>query len=164
MRISDWSSDVCSSDLFVASRKVHQSSYQDGATIFYGPSVIYLSKKFHAPTLDCTSFGPAAKNADVQRNFDRIEKALKPALSNLGGHIIRGSGAEGFDEKLHILVPFAIAMSASSTADYFAAIDYLINASTDEPSHKVTIGRSNVCNPLPNANHVCRILLQNKYN
>src|SRR3546814_1227387 len=25
---------------FVASRKVHQSSYQDGATIFYGPSVI----------------------------------------------------------------------------------------------------------------------------
>src|SRR3546814_11397332 len=30
---------------FVASRKVHQSSYQDGATIFYGPSVIYLSKK-----------------------------------------------------------------------------------------------------------------------
>src|SRR3546814_13375863 len=74
MRISDWSSDVCSSDLhtwtssdssagtfvpltdpeveFVASRKVHQSSYQDGATIFYGPSVIYLSKKFHAPTLD----------------------------------------------------------------------------------------------------------------
>src|SRR3546814_11460495 len=103
MRISDWSSDVCSSDL-----------------------------------LDCTSFGPAAKNADVQRNFDRIEKALKPALSNLGGHIIRSSGAEGFDEKLHILVPFAIAMSASSTADYFAAIDYLINASTDETSHKVT--------------------------
>src|SRR3546814_7935781 len=42
-------------------------------------------------------------NADVQRNFDRIEKALKPALSNLGGHIIRSSGAEGFDEKLHIL-------------------------------------------------------------
>src|SRR3546814_15678977 len=103
MRISDWSSDVCSSDL-----------------------------------LDCTSFGPAAKNADVQRNFDRIEKALKPALSNLGGHIIRSSGAEGFDEKLHILVPFAIAMSASSTADYFAAIDYLINDSTDETSHKVT--------------------------
>src|SRR3546814_7037153 len=104
MRISDWSSDVCSSDL------------QDGATIFYGPSVIYLSKKFHAPTLDCTSFGPAAKNADVQRNFDRIEKALKPALSNLGGHIIRSSGAEGFYEKLHILVPFAFAMSESSTA------------------------------------------------
>src|SRR3546814_837648 len=44
----------------------------------------------------------------------------------------------GFDEKLHILVPFAIAMSASSTADNFAAIDYLINASTDETSHKVT--------------------------
>src|SRR3546814_11154372 len=29
-------------------------------------------------------------------------------------------------------------MISSSTADYFAAIDYLINASTDETSHKVT--------------------------
>src|SRR3546814_19471996 len=71
---------------FVASRKVHQSSYQDGATIFYGTSVIYLSKKFHAPTLDCPSFGTAQKNADVQRTFDSIEKVLKPAFSHPGGN------------------------------------------------------------------------------
>src|SRR3546814_4509832 len=59
---------------FVASRKVHQISYQDGTTIFYGPSGIYLSTKFQAPNLDCTSFGHAAKNAEVHRNIERIEK------------------------------------------------------------------------------------------
>src|SRR3546814_15012756 len=70
---------------FVASRKVHQSSYQDGATILYGPSFIYPSKKFHAQTLDCTSCGPAAKTADVQRTFNRNEQCFRPTLNRKSG-------------------------------------------------------------------------------
>ena len=76
--------------------------------------MIFNRAKFHAPTLDCTSFGPNLTSADVLAEFNRIEAALNTALRNLGGHIIRTNNDDGSDEKLHILLPFTIAMDAAS--------------------------------------------------
>lgn len=115
-----------------------QSRYPRGASIFGGPCVIFNRKKFHAPTLDCTSFGPNLTSSDVLAEFERIEAALNPAMRNLGGHIIRTNNDDGSDEKLHILLPFAIAMDAASFDDYFAAVDYLINGAASDGAAKVT--------------------------
>jgi hypothetical protein len=115
-----------------------QSKYAGGGALSSGRTVIFNRQKFHALTMDCTSFGPTQSSADIHAAFDRIEADLKPAMRNLGGHIIRTTDDDGNDEKFHILLPFAIAFGANSFEDYAAAVDYLVHAAYDSAAKHVS--------------------------
>src|SRR3546814_4122926 len=134
MRISDWSSDVCSSDLIVA-RFGDEALYEGGLSV--------------RSTLDMR----------MQR---LAEKALRDGLiaydrrHGWRGPIAHIGGGPGWQERL------ADVERAPLIRDWRLAVVLDTSGGSATVGLTEAIGRAHVCTPVTNAQLVCRLLLEKK--
>src|SRR3546814_6047932 len=132
MRISDCSSDVCSSDLNVF-------NVTDRLAVTVGARWTHDKKKLDATFLSDNSACDAqrAALAGVRDN-----PAATPLARELAGDLIT--------------------LSCLSNNGTNVDGDYSDSQSDNEWSGTLELGRAHVCNPVPNAHLVCRLLLEKK--
>src|SRR3546814_5691662 len=134
MRISDWSSDVCSSDLF--------ARYSDTRVVIRDEALA------REPVTGLFSANdPAGFSRAVASAFD-AQVVQGPYVNILPRNPAPHKGQDPFQPPGH--------GSPDCDCDY-EVFDVVIEAGVDRQ-----IGRAHVCTPVTNAHRVLRLLLQNK--
>src|SRR3546814_6350611 len=144
MRISDWSSDVCSSDLILKAWKTTEPFSWEGEQYKFSTVAIWpkITQRPHPPV-----FGSGNSDSSVvfaaQRRIGIAFSFAPPEVVKKWIELYRAECAkEGWEPTPnHIL---------------YRGITYC--ADTDEQAYADKIGRAHVCTPVTNSHLVCRLL------